>query len=163
MSTEVRWLIRDGGKGAKEWRLNCTHWPGRLRRPWTATRTTKMLRQCPLAFVQQLVYYTVAVSTAVWSRVTRTMSIALLLSNNWSKRNPAFWASSTSLLLISSGLTWWFSTTSLLLISPAAAKLLCEGPAHLPPLDSARPAAALSLQNPMWLGQMVPVYNFQNK
>ena len=48
----------------------------------TAARTTKMLRQCPLAIAQQLVYYAIAVSTAVRGRVTRTMSVALLLRNN---------------------------------------------------------------------------------
>ena len=33
--------------------------------PWTAARTTEMLRQCPLAIAQQLLYCTTAVSTAV--------------------------------------------------------------------------------------------------
>ena len=37
----------------------------------------RMLRRCPLAIAQQLVYYAVAVSTAVRNRVTKTMSIAL--------------------------------------------------------------------------------------
>ena len=45
---------------------------------------------CPLAIAQQLVYHAVAVSTAVRTRVTRTMSVALLLSNNRSKRSPTF-------------------------------------------------------------------------
>ena len=59
-------------------------------RPQAPTRKTedvvecrqniKMLRQCPLATAQQLVYYAVAVSTAVRSRVIRTMSVALLLN-----------------------------------------------------------------------------------
>ena len=58
----------------KEWRLECALRPGRPRRPWTAARTTNMLRQCPLVIAQQLVYYAIAVSTAAQSRVTRTMS-----------------------------------------------------------------------------------------
>ena len=38
-----------GGGGRKcEW-LDRVHRPGRPRRPWTAGRTTKVLRQCPLA------------------------------------------------------------------------------------------------------------------
>ena len=40
---------------------------GRLRMPWTAARTTEMLRQCPLATAQQLLYCATAVSTAVRS------------------------------------------------------------------------------------------------
>ena len=71
-----------------------------------------------LAIVEQLVYYAVAVSTAVWSRVTRTVSVALLLSNKWSRKVQLSEPSSTSPLLISSGLSWGSSTTSLLLISP---------------------------------------------
>ena len=43
------------------------------------------LRRCPLAIVQRLVHRATAVSTAVLGRVTRTMSVALLLRNN-SKR-----------------------------------------------------------------------------
>ena len=39
--------------------------PGRPRRPWTAARTTKMLRQCPLA---------IAVSTAVRNSHKRSKS-----------------------------------------------------------------------------------------
>ena len=71
-----------------------------------------------LAIAEQLVYYAVAVSTAVQSRVTRTVSVALLLSNKWSRKVQLSEPSSTSLLLISSGLSWGSSTTSLLLISP---------------------------------------------
>ena len=82
-----------------------------------------MLNQYLLTIVQHLVYYAVAVSTAVQNRATKTMSIALLLRNNWWKRSPTFKPSSTSLLLISSGLTWASSTTSLLLISHGPAKV----------------------------------------
>ena len=37
----------------------------KTRRPWTAARTMEVLRRCPLATAQQLVYYAVVVSTAV--------------------------------------------------------------------------------------------------
>ena len=36
--------------------------------------------------------YLTAVSTAVQSGVTRTMSVAQVLRNSWSKRSPTFWA-----------------------------------------------------------------------
>ena len=67
----------------------------RPQRPWTAARTTEVFRRCPLAIAQRLMHCTTAVSTAVLGRVTRTMSVALLLSNN-SKRKK-----STSFLHIS--------------------------------------------------------------
>ena len=107
----------------KEWRLENKCQPGRPGMPWTTARATKILRQCLLTVVQQLVYYAIAVSTAVWNRVTKTMSIALLLRNDWCKRSPTFKPSSTSLLLVSSGLIWGFSITSLLLISPEPAEV----------------------------------------
>ena len=70
------------------------------------------------AIAQQLVYYAVAVSTAVRSRVTRTISVAQLLTNNWSKRQVQLSEpSSATLILISHGLSWESSTISLLLIS----------------------------------------------
>ena len=75
----MRLFIRDGGgRGVK---VDCRHQPRRPRMLWTATRTTKMLRQCPLGIVQQLVYHAVTVSTVVQNRVGKTMSIALLLRN----------------------------------------------------------------------------------
>ena len=51
----------------------------RLERPWTAARTMEVLRRCPLAIAQRLVHCTIAVSTAVLDRVTKTMSVAPLL------------------------------------------------------------------------------------
>ena len=57
----------------------------RPERPWTAARTTEMLRRCPLAIAQRLVHCAIAVSTAVLDRVTKTMSVALLLTNNLDK------------------------------------------------------------------------------
>ena len=49
-----------------------------LERSWTASRTMEVLRRCPLAIAQCVI----AVSTAVLDRVTKTMSVALLLANN---------------------------------------------------------------------------------
>ena len=54
----------------------------RPERPWTAARTMEVLRRCPLAIAQRLVHCATAVSTAVLYRVTKTMSVAPLLTNN---------------------------------------------------------------------------------
>ena len=54
----------------------------RPERPWTATRTMEVLRRCPFAIAQRLVHCAVAVSTAVLDKVTKTMSVALLLTNS---------------------------------------------------------------------------------
>ena len=85
MSTEARLLIRDGdrGRGGRESEgLTVDTARKRPERLWTATRTMEVLRWCPLAIAQRLVHCAIAVSTGVLSRVTRTMSIALLLRNN---------------------------------------------------------------------------------
>ena len=42
----------------------------------------EVLRRCPLAIVQRLVHCAIALSTAVLDRVTKTMSVAPLLTNN---------------------------------------------------------------------------------
>ena len=42
----------------------------------------EMLRRCPLTIAQRLVHRTIALSTAVLDRVTKTMSVAPLLTNN---------------------------------------------------------------------------------
>ena len=54
----------------------------RPERPWTAARIMEVLRRCPLAIAQQLVHCAIALSTAVLDRDTKTMSVALLLTNN---------------------------------------------------------------------------------
>ena len=54
----------------------------RPERPWTAATTMEVLRRCPLAIAQRLVHCAIAVSTAVLDRVTKTMSVAPLLTNN---------------------------------------------------------------------------------
>ena len=42
----------------------------------------EVLRRCPFAIAQRLVHCAIALSTAVLDRVTKTMSVALLLTNN---------------------------------------------------------------------------------
>ena len=79
--TEARWPIRDGDRGGRRQQSEgSTAETARKRpeRPWTAARTMEVLRRCPLAIAQRLVRCT----TAVLDRVTKTMSVALLLTNN---------------------------------------------------------------------------------
>ena len=59
-------------------------------RLWTAAKTMEVLRRCPLAIAQRLVHRAVAVSTAVLGRVTRTVSVALLLRNNPKRKKSNF-------------------------------------------------------------------------
>ena len=84
-STEARWPIRDGdrmGRGRESEGSTAETVRKRPERPWTAARTMEVLRRCPLAIAQRLVHWAIAVSTAVLDRVTKTMSTALLLTNN---------------------------------------------------------------------------------
>ena len=84
-STEARWPIRDGTEwGGDERVKGSTAETARKRpeRPWTAARTMEVLRRCLLAIAQRLVHCAIALSTAVLDRVTKTMSVALLLTNN---------------------------------------------------------------------------------
>ena len=50
----------------------------------------EVLRRCPLAIDQRLVHCAIAVSTAVLGRVTKTMSVALLLRNNRERKKSNF-------------------------------------------------------------------------
>ena len=84
-STEARWPIRDGervGRGRQSEGLTAETVRKRPETPWTAAWTMEVLRLCPLAIAQRLVHCAIAVSTAVLDRVTKTMSVALLLTNN---------------------------------------------------------------------------------
>ena len=67
----------------------------------------EVLRRCPLAIAQRLLHCAIAVSTAVLGRVIRTMSVAPLLRKEQpeAKEVQLSQPSSTSLLMISSGLT----------------------------------------------------------
>ena len=92
-STEARWLIRDGnrgGRGRKSEGSTAGTARKRPERPWTAARTMEVLRRCPLAIAQRLVHCAIAVSTAVLGRVTKTMSVALLLRNNPKRKKSNF-------------------------------------------------------------------------
>ena len=106
------------GKGTREWKAQPQKLPEKDQRLWTAARTMEVLRQRPLAIAQRLVHCAIAVSTAVLDRVTKTMSVALLLTNNLdnseAKNVQLAQPSSTSLLMISSGQMWGSSSTSLL-------------------------------------------------
>ena len=93
MSAEVRWLIRDGDGGEEDEKSKGSTLDTAQKRPdrlWTATRTMEVLRRCPFAIAQQLVHCAIAVSTAVLGRVTRTMSVALLLRNNSKRKKSNF-------------------------------------------------------------------------
>ena len=105
-STEARWPIRDGdgmGRGRQSERLD------RGNRPKKTGETVdrRQNSRCPLAIAQRLVHCAIAVSAAVLDRVTKTMSVAPLLTNNLDnlKQKDVQLAqhSSTSLLMISSG------------------------------------------------------------
>ena len=67
-STEARWPIRDRDR-VRRGRQNegSTAETARKRPegPWTAARTTEVLRGCPLAIAQRLVHCAIAVSSAV--------------------------------------------------------------------------------------------------
>ena len=84
-STEARWPIRDGdrvGRGRESEGSTAETARKRPERPWTAARTMEVLTRCPLTIAQRLVHCAIAVSTAVLDRVTKTMSVAPLLTNN---------------------------------------------------------------------------------
>ena len=84
-STEARWPIRDVdrvGRGRQSEGSTAETVRKRPERPWTAARIMEVLRRCPLAIAQRPVHSAVAVSTAVLDRVTKTMSVATLLTNN---------------------------------------------------------------------------------
>ena len=112
-------LIRDGGGGGtKHWRHDVETARKRPERPWTAARTTEMLRRCPLAIAQRLVHCAVAVSTAVLGQSHKdNVRCTAVKKQPEAKEVQLSQPSSTSLLMISSGLTWGSSSTSLLLIS----------------------------------------------
>ena len=77
LGTGTEW---EGGKRVKGSTTE-TAWK-RPERPWTTARTMEVLRQCPLTIAQRLVHCANALSTAVLDRVTKTMSVAPLLTNN---------------------------------------------------------------------------------
>ena len=97
-----------GGGGRRRKREGSTADTARKRpqRPWTAARTMEVLRRCPPAIAQRLVHCAIAVSTAVLGlshkdNVRCTAVDEQLEAKEVQLSQP----SSTSLLMISSGLT----------------------------------------------------------
>ena len=83
-------LIRDGDRGEggeREKARPCAPTRKTEETAWNTSRTMDLyislyiLRQCPLAIAQQLVYCSIAISTSVLGRVTRTMSCLLYTSD----------------------------------------------------------------------------------
>ena len=96
----------DGGGGRKSEGSTANTARKRPERPWTAARTMEVLRRCPLIIAQRLVHCAIAVSTAVLGQchkdnVRCTVAEQQLEAKEVQLSKP----SSTSLLMISSGLT----------------------------------------------------------
>ena len=108
-STEARWPIRDGGRvgwGRQSEGSTAETARKRPERPWTAARTLEVLRRCPLAIAQRLVHYAIAVSTAVLGQSHKDNVRCTAVDEQLeAKEVQLSQPSSTSLLMISSGLT----------------------------------------------------------
>ena len=78
----------------------------RPERPWTAARTMEVLRRCPLAIAQRLVHCAIAVSIAVLGQSHKDNACGTAVeAQPEAKEVQLSQPSSTSLLMISSGLT----------------------------------------------------------
>ena len=75
-------LLGMGTGGGREWRLDHEYHPKKTGETMDRRQNNRSVKECPLAIAQRLVHCAIAVSTAVLGRVTRTMSVALLLRNN---------------------------------------------------------------------------------
>ena len=102
-------LIRDGdrvGRGRKREGSAADTARKRPERPWTAVKTMEMLRRCPLAIAQRLVHRAIAVSTAVLRQSHKdNVRCTAVEEQPEAKEVQLSQPSSTSLLMISSGLT----------------------------------------------------------
>ena len=108
-----------GGRGRKSEGSTAENAWKRPERPWTAAWTMEVLWWCSLAIAQQLVHRAIAVSTAVLGQSHKNnVHCTAVEEQPEAKEVWLLQPSSTSLLMISSGLTWGSSSTSLLLISP---------------------------------------------
>ena len=76
-----------GGRGRKSEGLTADT---SRKRPWTAARTMEVLKRCPLAIAQRLVHCQLLFQLPCLGRVTRTMSVALLLTNNSKGKKSSF-------------------------------------------------------------------------
>ena len=100
-------LIRDGdgGGGGGGGRVKATARKS-PDKPWTAARTMEVLRRCPLAIDQRLVHCATAVSTAVFGQSHKdNVRCTAVEEQPEAKEVQLSQPSSTSLLMISSGLT----------------------------------------------------------
>ena len=108
-STEARLLIRDGvrrGRGRKSEGLTADTARKRPERPWTAARAMEVLRRCPLAIAQRLVHCAIPVSFAVLGQSHKdNVRCTAVEEQPEAKEVQLSQPSSTSLLMISSGLT----------------------------------------------------------
>ena len=75
-------LLGMGTGGGREWRLDHEYHPKKTGETVDRRQNNRSVKECPLAIAQRLVHCAIAVSTAVLGRVTRTMSVALLLRNS---------------------------------------------------------------------------------
>ena len=117
-STEARMLIRDGDREGRGRKSEGSTADTPRKRPWTAARTMEVLRRCPLAIAQRLVHRAIAVSTAVLGQShkdnVRCTAVDEQLGQLEAKEVQLTQPSSTSLFMISSGLTLRSNSTSLL-------------------------------------------------
>jgi len=108
-STEARWLIRDGdrwGRGRESEGSAADTARKRPERSWTAARPMEVLRRCSLAIAQRLVHCAIAVSTAVLGQSHKdNVRCTAVAEQPEAKEVQLSQRSSTSLLMISSGLT----------------------------------------------------------
>ena len=105
-------LIRDGdrrgegGRGRKSEGSTADTARKRPERPWNVARTVEVLRRCPLAIAQRLVHCSIAVSTAVLGQSHKyNVRCTAVEEQLEAKEVQLSQPSSTSLLMISSGLT----------------------------------------------------------
>ena len=92
-----------GGRGRKSEGLTTDT---SRKRPWTAARTMEALKRCPLAIAQRLVHCAIAVSTAVLGQSHKdNVRCTAVEEQLEAKEVQLSQPSSTSLLMISSGLT----------------------------------------------------------
>ena len=105
----MRWLIRDGDSGERGRKSEVSTADTARKRPersWTAARTKDMLRRFPLAIAQRLVHCAFAVSTAVLGQSHKDNVRYIALEEQLeAKEVQLSQPSSTSLLMLSSGLT----------------------------------------------------------
>ena len=102
-----------GGRGRKSEGSTADTARKRPERPWTAAWTMEVLKQCPLTIAQRLVHWAIAVSAAVLGQ-SHNVRCTAVEEQPEAKEVQLSQPSSTSLLMISSRLTWRSSSTSLL-------------------------------------------------